>query len=114
MPAGKRRNRVRLDRPKPTAEKDAAGQIDLADESNWQNVASRFARIVPRGGRESFRFQQVRAEVSHLLELPSDSVTRTIDPTWRIKFGSRTFQIDSAFDVEERMKMVQVYCIEAN
>jgi head-tail adaptor len=105
------KHRVTIERPGTT--KDAAGHVNLALDSNWTEVGKRWAAFVTRGGRESRVFDQMQAETSHIIELQSDSVTRTIVPKWRLKMGTRKFNINAAYDVDENRKRVRVEVTEA-
>lgn len=109
--AGSFDRRVVIERPNTTG--DAAGHVDLSDDSNWTEVGKRWAAFVTRGGREARVFDQVQAETSHIIELQSDSLTRTIIPKWRLKLGTRKFNISAAYDVDENRKRVRVEATEA-
>ncbi|MCA9052987.1 MAG: head-tail adaptor protein, partial [Planctomycetaceae bacterium] len=68
--------------------------------------------IKTRGGRESYRFNQVQAEVSHLFEFRWDSLTKDVGPSWRIKHDERYFDITAAYDVDEQHAVVRCECVE--
>jgi head-tail adaptor len=110
MPAGKYRDRVMIERPRDNPGED--GKTDLTLDANWQQVESRSAHFVPRGGREGFVAQGVRADVSHVVELRSDPLTRTIKPTWRLKMGCRVFNIVAAYENGDRGIDVCIECVE--
>ena len=101
-----------IQKPKAGATPDAMGVVDLTSDDNWATVATRRAAITPTGGSEFFHGRQVQAQVTHLLEFRHDAATEQIGPTWRIKFGSRVFQVESAYDVNERGRRIEVQCRE--
>lgn len=108
---GQRNRRLAIERPKTTP--DNAGHVDLSQDSNWTEVGKRWASMTTRGGRESRVFDQVQAEVSHLIGLPYDSLTKTIIPKWRLKMGTRRFNITAAYDVDEERRTIRVEATEA-
>jgi head-tail adaptor len=110
MPAGQYRSRVMIERPRDNPGDD--GQTDLTLPANWQQVESRAAHFVTRSGREGFVMQGVRADVSHVVELRSDPVTRSIKPTWRLTMDSRVFNIVAAYDKDDRGLNVWIECME--
>lgn len=108
---GSRQHRVTIERPKTT--QDGAGHVDLTQDSNWLEAGKRWSSMATRGGRESRVFDQVQAEVSHIIEVPYDSLTKTIVPKWRLKMGTRRLNITAAYDVDEQHRTIRVEAIEA-
>lgn len=110
------KHRVTIIRPDPNAVKDDGGQIDLSDDANWIKVGERKAQIITRGGTERMRFGQIAAEVNRIFVLRSDKLTRSIQPTWRIKhLQDGTFKvtdISAAFDVDADRRSVEVHGTE--
>lgn len=103
-------HRVQIERPGGTAQ--AGGHVDLTDDSNWQHVDGRWAAFTTRGGKEGRVFDQVQAEVTHIIALRHDALTRQIDPTWRIRMGDRKFNIRAAYDVDEAGETVRIEATE--
>jgi SPP1 family predicted phage head-tail adaptor len=67
--------------------------------------ATAWASIEPLNGREFFAAQQVNAEVTARIRLRYlPGVTRQM----QVKFGSRTFAIESVINVEERNRELQL------
>ena len=65
----------------------------------WRDFWSGNASVSPTSGSESFSGKQTKATATHRIE------TRFVDgvtPKMRIKFGSRTLNIESAIDPDER------------
>lgn len=108
---GSIRNQQKYDiqRPNAAATADAAGHIG----ERFITAGRRWGSPKSRGGREYFLFNQVQAEVSHIIEFQYDSLTKQIGPTWQLKLGSRAFEITAAYDVDEMRQVVRCECIEA-
>lgn len=98
---------------KPRTAKDAAGQIDLTVDANWQFAGKRSVRFITKGGRESRVFDQTQADSDVVLDFNSDSFTRSMLPSWRGKIGTRRFNFKSVQDVDEARDKVLVHATEA-
>lgn len=103
-------SRVTIEKPGGTAGED--GHVDLTNNANWIPMGSRAAAFKTRGGAEARRFNQVGAEVTHLIEMRYGPLTRQIGPSWRLRMGQRKFNIVSAYDVDEGHRTVLVHAIE--
>lgn len=103
-------HRVSVQRPAGTP--GVSGHVDLSDDSNWQSMGSRWASFKTRGGSEGVLFDQVQADVSHVIEMPYDSLTRTIGPRWRLTMQGRVFHITNVHDVDEQRRRIRVYAAE--
>jgi head-tail adaptor len=103
---------VTIEKPNPSATPGADNRVDLTLNSNWIPVNSRAATFKTRGGTEGRIFNQVQAEVSHIIEMRSDPLTRQINPTWRLRYRQQVFNIVAAFDVDMRKKIVRIHAIE--
>lgn len=97
---------------RPGTTTDAAGHVDLTDDDNWTTVGQIRARFITKGGRESFVFKQTQAETTHVLLSPSTTLTRSLDPAWRLKMGTRIFQITNTNDVNEMNREVIIEVTE--
>lgn len=67
----------------------------------WADQGSAWAKVEPISAREIARHRGQVAEISHKITTPRRS---DIAPTaaWRIKFGTRYFNVRSIIDVGER------------
>jgi SPP1 family predicted phage head-tail adaptor len=105
--AGERNKRVIVEWNDPVTNAD--GQ----QTENWVRKFPHWAEIVPRAGREARRFDQVRAEVDHIIRMLHTSLSSQIKPAdWRVKFGTRVFNIGAAFTVKEQQAIVELQCTE--
>lgn len=101
----------------PGSTEDASGQINLNDDSNWNNEGRIRGRFITKGGKETFRsnssaFQQVQATGASLIMTPYSSLTRRMDPSWRLMLGTRKFNITEVTHVNEIGKEVQIAVTE--
>ena len=81
---------------------------------NWDgDTFERSAAVITRGGAENRRFDQLRAEVSHIVYLVYDSRTRGITPAdFRLKLGDRVLNIGAAFDIDQAHAEIELHCTE--
>ena len=91
---------------------DAGGHVDPTSSSNWTTEGTIKANFLSKGGREFIHGEKVGAEVSHVLETPSNNFSRGILPSWRLTFDSRTFQIIAAYDKDEMRQKVIIHVKE--
>lgn len=105
--------RVTIQRPKTSATPDAAGHINFNTSSNWSDAGKRWATIKTRGGSENYLFNHIQSDVSFLVDLPYDSLTVTIGPSWRILIGTRELDISAAYNVDEANEKIRCECKEA-
>lgn len=107
--SGQRNDRVEFQQNVPTTGDD--GQQIAA----WSTRFSRWVNLVPRGGGERWLFEQVRAEIDHVMHVDYDSDAAAMVPaTWRAKIGSRILNLDSIFDPDGtnrrlRLMLTEVY-----
>lgn len=87
---------------------------DGQKKQNWVTQFKRWAMVVPRGGSEKKVFEQLLAEVDHLVRLRNDSQTRTINPPdWRIVMPDGSIlNIVSRIDVDTRRIEMEFRCVE--
>jgi SPP1 family predicted phage head-tail adaptor len=67
--------------------------------------------VEPLQGRELWTAKQVVAEVTHRIRFRHLS---GVVPTQRVVFGSRTFEILSVINPEERNRELELLCKEVN
>ena len=96
----------------PAGTPDAGGHPDLTDPDNWDSIGNIRANFITRGGREGRVFDQVSAEVTSIVETPWNNFSRSIHPNMRLLFGTRIFNIVSAFDVDESRQKVRIHITE--
>jgi SPP1 family predicted phage head-tail adaptor len=105
MRAGALRHVVEVQRPNEV--KDAMSQrvIKFATESR------RRAAILPLKQEERVEADQVKGVRTHRIVLRHypDLTSR-----WRIKYGSRTFEVDGIVNVNERNVETQALCVEVS
>ena len=105
MQAGFLRNQVELQTNSPSTN-GFGEQI-----ASWTTVATVWASITPLSGREfvEAKAREVDATVRITIRYRSDMLPT---PNWRVKFGSRYYDIDSVINRDERGKTVDLMCRE--
>jgi SPP1 family predicted phage head-tail adaptor len=73
------------------------------------NVATVWAAIEPLTGNELFQAGQFNPSLSHRVRI---RYYPGIRPSWKVKYGTRTFDIKSVADVDERHREVVLMCEE--
>lgn len=124
--AGKLNRRITIQ--KKTLTQDATG-ADIPIFTDYKTV---WASIVPLIGKEFNGARQINSEITHLIKIRYDSELfierypvgddvfieensgriEGVFPKWRIKYGSRYFDVLFALDSEERHFFVTLQCRE--
>lgn len=78
-------------------------------EDTWTETSTPWASIRPVSGKEYHNASGERAEVSHEIVMRHGP---TVAPRDRIVYSSRTFDIRSVFNVEERGRYLKLMCRE--
>lgn len=112
MAAGRYRHLVAVQRVNPLASRTAAREIDKTKDANWETFAERWMEILPEGGGETTT-AQVESYRNHTITTRVDTITATITPEHRLRYGTRKFNIVSIIDVAEARKEIVMKCIEA-
>jgi SPP1 family predicted phage head-tail adaptor len=99
---GDLRHRVWLQTPVT----NGAGEI-----TSWSNAGPNqiWARIEPLGGNELFAAQQIYPEANTSITI---RYRPGVTSAMRILYGTRTFDIKDASDVEERHRRIDMICVE--
>lgn len=98
MEAGKLRHKVIIQ--KFTTAKDSYGE----DIKTWATYHTCFASISPLVGKEYYDSQQIIPEVDNKIVIRYKS---GIAPTMRVVWGSRTYEIRSVVNPDERNVMLE-------
>lgn len=98
-----------IEQNQPTTNAD--GQL----VANWVQVASDWFEVLSNGGKERWLYQEVRAEVLHIVRVKYSAQTAAIKPaTYRINIGSgaQILNIDAAYDIDNRRIEIELQCTE--
>jgi SPP1 family predicted phage head-tail adaptor len=98
MRIGDLRHRITIQQLTPT-------QNGLDSTEVPADFATVWAAIEPLSGREYFAAQQVNAEVTCRIRM---RYLAGVTPSMQVKFGERTFAIESVINVEERNRELQL------
>jgi len=100
---GSLRHRVYLQ--KKSATRDSFG----AETETWVTKATVWASIEPIYGQEYFEGKMENAEITHQIIIRYYS---SLTPDWRIKFGSRIFNIYKVFNLEFENNYMEIEATE--
>lgn len=103
MEAGKLRHKI--DIQKFTTSKDSYGE----DIKTWASFHKTYASVRPLRGKEYFDTQQIVPEVDSKITMRYKS---GIAPTMRVVWGSRTYDIRSSTNPDERNIMLEILAVE--
>ena len=92
-------------------EKPTAGAANAYGETadTWTQFARVRAAIIPQNSREFQQTQQVRGEMTHLLEIRK---LTGITNQMRVVFENRNLNIDGVIEVDERGREMRLACVE--
>ena len=96
----------------PSGTPDAHGHVDLTDAANWTALGNIRVNFITQGAREKFTYDQTHAEVTHMLETRSTTLSRSIQPDDRVIFDGRTFNVTGVYDVNEERQVVHIMLTE--
>lgn len=89
----------------PTATADTGGGRSVA----WGTLKEVYADIQPQQGRYQFQHGQEKEKVTHRIIM---RYRADIGTNYRIKFGSRIFNIHSITNADERNRWLTLMCEE--
>jgi SPP1 family predicted phage head-tail adaptor len=84
---------------------DSTGQL----VETWTETSTPWASIRPISGREYFNASGEKAEVTHEIVLRHGV---TVAPRDRVVYSTRTFNIRSVLNLEERDRYLKLMCVE--
>lgn len=103
MEIGKMKHRIEIQ--EPIEVKDAYGGIT----TTYTTRRTCWSKITPMTGKEIYKFQKFDMRISHSVKLYYYSA---LEPSWRIKYGTRYFNIISIINDEEDNKSMSLLCEE--
>lgn len=112
LEAGEFDRRVEVLRVRSDAIVDANGEIDRTRADTWEVWRRRWARVIPRDGREFWRLEAVDAAVTHVIQFKFDRESRAITTDMRVRYQGRVFELTSGINVEEADTIMQFQAIE--
>lgn len=104
--------RFTLEKPAVTGA-GPSGHVDLSVAANWTKVSDQlWGTFVTVTGSESQGAQITQGQRQHTIEFPWNSVLMAATSKYRLRIGTRVFNITSLVDVHERGQVIQVTAIE--
>jgi len=105
-PIGEMRQQINI----LSAAAGAAGPSGLAPPGTTMLASGLWCKIETLTGQKLLIAQQIASRSTHLIKL---RYLAGVDTRCKVAFGSRTFEILSATDLEERQTELWLYCVEA-
>lgn len=102
-PAGALRQRIDLQSAVET--RDAIGGVIRT----WSTIATVWGEIRPMNSHETVANRQVVGRITHFIKIRHYAALRQ---TWRVKYGTRTFNITGIRNIDERGKVQVLDAIE--
>lgn len=97
----------------PSGSADATGHVDLSVDANWTNVSTTlWGAFTSKGGSEGQTLNQTQGVVNHTIDFPYSTTAASILPKWRLKMGTRVFNITAAYNVDEADELIRVEATE--
>jgi len=106
MPAGERRFKILIQQP--VEADDGSGQPVIS----WSTYCTRWASVVALSGTERYRGRQIQPQMTHLIEVIADSVTRAITPGMQVLWRGRTINLQVVQPMEGKMRVIQLQGVE--
>lgn len=103
MRAGRLRHRVVLEWP--TITRTASGDT----VTTWTPTAEVWAEVAPDSGSERFSAATDLAELVHTVKMRWRA---GVTPTHRVRYGTRTFRVESVMSPDERQRELVLRCVE--
>lgn len=103
MRAGRLRHRVTVQ--SASSSTDSFGQ----PQPSWASVGTYWANVVPLMGKEAERARQIRADVTHTVQM---RIPTAITPEMRLSYDSRTLNIVEVVNIDERNREYRLTCVE--
>lgn len=106
--APKRTERVTIQKVKSDAVQTAHGEIDKSNDANWEDVATRWAKVAPKSASEKDIGDQIISFASTEFDFRYDAVTAAINSEDRLKHRGKVYEIDQARNPEMRNDSILV------
>lgn len=85
-----------------------------APQETWNTILTCFAGVESIHEREDFQTSQFVAQVTHRITVRWPGASIAIGGPMQIMFGSRIFKVQTVVNVQERNRVLQLYCLEIN
>lgn len=75
----------------------------------WSTAVTRWAKMEPARGQEKFEAQQMEARTDVVISI---RYYADIDTTWRVKRGTKIYNIESIVNVGENDYVLELHCTQ--
>lgn len=97
-------------RHRVTIQQQSSTQDGYGEQVNtWSNLKTVWASVEPLQGRERFAAQQVQTETTTRIKM---RYLAGIESKMRVAYGTKTYDIMSVIDLEERHIVLHLMCME--
>ena len=72
---------------------DAHGHVDRTDDSNWTTYETAYATVVSKAGREFWKVNQVRSDITHVWRMPYSTKLGSATSDMRVKHDGKVYNI---------------------
>lgn len=103
MTIGKMRHRIELQQNQRVS--DGYGGVS----NDWETQSTVWAQIVPKSSVNDFENDIIKSEVTHDIRIRYHA---DIHHSWRVKYGTRLFNIQSVINTDERKRFTMLKCKE--
>lgn len=100
--------KITIENLSKTATADAHGFIDPTAASNWGEYTTAFAKCSSKGGREFWKVDQVRADVSHVWTCPYDATLAGVTSDMRLTYAGVTYEILSVVVLDLDNEQIEI------
>ena len=83
-----------------------------ASTKTWTTVATVWASVEPQTGKAFFAADQEQSEQQIRVRIRYSTDVNGINTSWRVKHGSRYYDIVSVANHQERDRLYTLHCIE--
>lgn len=106
--AGELVHPIVISRPDPAGDSYGASVVASA----WLDVRTTRAAISTLTGRELVQASTLVSEASHVVTIRWTAAV--IRAGYRVQFGSRSFRVQYVDNVDERNRVIRLFCLEVN
>ena len=111
--AGDLREPVIIEEPsEAAAAENDYGEIDLTQATGWNRVAERYAQVMTQGSREVERAQQIQPDISHIVRMRYDNITKDVHPKMRLLIRGNPVHIAGIVNVNLGNEFLELTCRE--
>jgi SPP1 family predicted phage head-tail adaptor len=116
--AARRDTRISIEQLKAATEVSESGHVDETIDTNWGQIATRWAEVYTKGSREFFRGEQIASDVTHKVKIRWDKQlwARLVEPAatkMRVRISGRKLNLSGPpINDDEQNEYISFPCME--